>query len=195
MIGPLVGADDVCDAVTATLTAWLPSVLAELQAVKPIKPPLDLPASTEMPTPEALRANGGIPLPAFVVSSPGVDDVPDRHGDGTYDAVWVVVVTFFTHGASYDDTARRARLYATAGRTAIAQHQDLGGFASSAQWREEDYAPIGDADSRTLGAAFVTFAVAVDAVLNDRRGPTDPPDGLTDLPPVQSRTVTVERLP
>lgn len=197
MIGPLVGADDVCDAVRSTLVDWLPSVVREIQAVKQLDPPLGVPTATEMPTAEALEANQGMPLPAFAVSSPGLDDVPDRRGDGSYDATWVVVVSFFTRGSSYDDTAKRARNYATAARTALTQHQDLGGLATAVQWRDEDYAAISARDSQTLGGTFVTFAVGVDDVLNDRRGPVElpaPDADLTDLPPVTSRTLLIDRL-
>jgi hypothetical protein len=171
------GADDVCDAVTATLIAGLPAALERNRAQGGLD--LDVPAATDMPTEEALLEGAGLVLPSFVVSSPGLADQPVRHGDGTYTATWAVVVTVFAHGASYGDTARRSRQYAKAVRSALVLQQALGGIASGVEWTGEEYDRIDARDARTLGGCFVGFGVTLDDVLDDSG--TDIPVSATDL--------------
>lgn len=162
---PIRGADDVCAAVTATLEAFLPWALGVVHAGGGLE--LAEPTAAEMPTEEALLAGGGLTTPCYVVSTPGLAGPPSRSGSGEYSATWRVIVTFFCHGGSYDDTATRARQYAKAGRAALVLNAQLGGLASDVQWVGEEYDRIAGRAARTLAGAFVSFDVAVDGVLDE----------------------------
>jgi hypothetical protein len=172
VIGPLVGADEICDAVESTLAAWFPSVAAEIAAGG--GPVLAAPTSYDMPDAAALRA-GNAEIPAVVVSSPGLTAAPARDEEGLYRASWRIVVTAFARGADYRDTARTVRGYALAIRTILLQHPSLGGFASELTWDGEEYAALDSAAARTIGGAFVTFTVTVDDVTDATAGPLAPP--------------------
>lgn len=192
MIGPLVSVDEVCEAVESTLTAWLPSVLAEIAAAKSLT--LPVPTAYDMPDAAALR-NDRAALPALAVSSPGLASPPVRDGDGVYEATWRVVVTAFARADSYRATARAVRGYALAVRTCLVQHQDLGGIAAHVGWVGEEYAALDSRVARTLGAGFVTFTVTVPGV-SSSRGPLTPPVPPASLlnpadPQVASATVYV----
>lgn len=178
MIGPLISADDVCDAVEDTLVTWLPSVSAEIAAAKNVS----LPAVTSysMPDPQALRS-GSAELPALVVSSPGLASPPQRDGEGMYRAAWTVVVSVFARGVDYRDTARVVRGYALAVRTSLLQHPSLGDFASELVWVNEEYDALDPAAARTAGGAFITVQVVVDDVTDAYGGPLIAPQAPASL--------------
>lgn len=190
MIGPLIGADDVCEAVEATLRLWLPSVLDEQEASG--RPRLSDPATFEQLPDEA--ASTSAKFPAVIVSSPGLTGQPMFHGDGTADAVWSVVVSVITRGAGYRDTASTVRRYCTALRTTLTQHSDLGGLAEYTLWLDESYARLPNEVARSMAMGHVGFAVKVPAVLNVLLGPDSPPaSGATtpDYPTVLDASETV----
>jgi hypothetical protein len=172
VIGPLIGAEQVCGAVEQLMADWLPSITAEITEAG--GPQLPLPTTYDMPSAEALRA-GNADLPAIVVSSPGLTGTPVRDGDGMYRATWRVVVTVFARGDGYRNTADIVRGYALAIRTAVVQHPGWGDLPSEVVWEGEEYAALDAAAARTVGGAFVTFAVTVDDVTNAVAGPLTPP--------------------
>jgi hypothetical protein len=178
------GADDVCDAVVATVVAALPAFLERMEEHGGLR--LSTPEATDMPSEEALLTGAGLVVPSFVVSSPGLAEPPVQHGDGSYTAAWVVVVTVFAHGASYGDTARRVRQYAKAVRACLVSNAALGGVATDVTWTGEEYDRIDAKNARTLGGCYVSFAVTVDDVLDDAYGdiPVQVTDLTTDLLPV-----------
>lgn len=172
MIGPLISAQDVCEAVEATLIAWLPSVSAEIALAG--GPTLPLPTTYDMPSAEAL-ISGSAELPAVVVSSPGIIGVPERDEDMAYRATWAVIVSVFARGEDYRETAAQVRGFALACRVALAQHPSLGGFAAELLWAGEEYDALDARAARTLGAGYVTFNVTVDSVTDADAGPLIPP--------------------
>lgn len=189
MIGPLIGADDVCEAIEATLTTWMPSVLAELHAVG--KPSLPVPATYEQLPDEATSTTAQ--FPAVIISSPGLADTPERHGDGSYTLCWAAVVSFILRQGSYRATAKAVRVYATAVRTAVEQHGvDIAG--SQVTYTDENYARLPSAAARTLGMGHVAFEVIVPNAMNDSEGadaPPTPPDLTPDAPTQTSDDISL----
>jgi hypothetical protein len=188
VIGPLIGADEVCGAVETALVRWLPSVLAEVNAAHGLA--LAMPVTYDMPDPAALR-NGTADVPTVVVSSPGLIGPPVRDEEGLYRASWRIIVSAFARGVDYRDTARNVRGYALAVRTALLQHPSLDGFAAELTWDGEEYAAVDSSAARTLGGAFVTFTVTVGDVTDATAGPNTPPDPLVSA---AEPTVTVTDL-
>lgn len=180
----MIGADDVCGAVTRTVEAHLPQALDAVHARGGLD--LEVPKAVDMPTDEALLTGAGLVTPSFVVSSPGLAGAPTRSGDGSYNATWRVIVTFFCRGEGYGDTATRARQYAKAGRAAVMRHQQLDGLASAVDWVGEEYDRINARDARTLAGAFVTFDIDIDGALDDTSAdvPVDAIELTTSLLPV-----------
>jgi hypothetical protein len=191
VIGPLIGADEVCDAVEATLAVWFPSAVAEIAAAG--GPALALPTSYDMPDAAALRAGNAV-IPAVVVSSPGLASAPVRDEEGAYRASWRVVVTAFARGNDYRDTARTVRGYALAIRTALVQHPSLGGFAAELTWDGEEYAALDSAAARTIGGAFVTFTVTVADVTDATAGPIVPPPATALVSPADPTVTSADLL-
>lgn len=170
MIGPLIGADDVCEAMEDTLTTWMPSVLTELAAIG--KPELAAPATYEQLPDEATSTTAV--FPAVIISSPGLADTPERHGDGSYTLCWSIIVSFIIRQKSYRTTAKAVRVYATAIRTAVEQH---GVDIADAQvtYTDENYARLPSSAARTLGMGHVAFEVIVPNAMNDTNAPAEPP--------------------
>lgn len=191
MIGPLIGADEVCGAVETTLTTWLPSVLAEINAAHSTA--LTLPTTYDMPDARSLQS-GSAEIPAVVVSSAGVTGTPERDPDGMYRASWTVIVSAFARGDDYRNTAQNVRGYALAVRTCLLQHPSLGGFASEVVWTGEEYAALASESARTIGGAFVTFTVTVDDVIDATAGPAAPPTTPTLISPDDPTVLTTELL-
>lgn len=177
----MIGAEDVTEAVRATLAAHLAAVLARL-AVEG-KPNLPPPAAVDtLPTFDAARLQT---LPLVVVSVPGLsagDAAPRRDGRGRVSATWSAVVTVAVRGEGYAATLRAAQTYATAVRGALLTHPTLGGLASGVAWVAEEYDRLAPVDARTIGAAFVQVDVTIPDVLAPRPVATDP------APPVVTTT-------
>lgn len=171
MIGPLIGADDVCAAYETTLQQWLPSVITEEAAYKNLDP-LPVPATYEQLPDEA--ALNTAKFPALIVSSPGLSTRPEKLGTGLYKPLWDVVVSYVIRGNSYRQTANLTRRYATVIRTAIMQHATLGGVAEDTVWLDESYARLPANVARSIAMGHVTFASLIPGVLDDTAGPTDP---------------------
>jgi hypothetical protein len=189
VIGPLIGAADVCAAVQTTLGTWLPSVILEEAAYTGLDALPTVATFEQLPDESASTT---AQFPAVIVSSPGLQGSPERHGDGSYTAEWQIVVSFILRSNSYTTTANLTRRYAVLVRTALAQHPTLGGFAESTTWTDEDYARLASNVARTLAMGHVTFTVRVADVLNDQDGPTTPPEGLNpDAPTARDVEITV----
>lgn len=157
----LIGADDVCEAVEATLRARLPQILPLL----PADPPLVMPATLEqLPTRETLVAVIQPGHPALTVSSPGADPAesdPDGESLAPAGATWEVVVGVYASETDHERTATSVRRYVKAVRAALTVWA-LPGLEASVAWLGEEYDGIPDRDrARTLGAGQVRVAVHV----------------------------------
>lgn len=190
-IGPLLGADDACGAVEQTLRTWLPTTFDEIAAVKGVRP--DDPATWEQLPDET--ASTSAEYPDVIVSSPGLAADPERHGDGTFDAIWDVIVTFQLRQTDYATTAQHTRLYATGIRTAVLQHIAEQPNVSGVEWTGEAYSRARDQQARTFAIGHVAFTVRLAEVLNlELRAATVPESGLNPDPYVVADTpITIAR--
>ncbi len=171
----LVSAADVSQAVRSTLEQHLPAQLAALP--RPLPPPTSY---AEVPTSDAVRRVQGAVL---AVSVPGMTDRPRRHGDGSYDASWLLSVAVFHENTPAMPLLTAAADYAAAIRAVLLQRPQLGGLASSVQWTAESLDLVGDATSdRTLGLGVVEFTVDTPGVVSDQPA--------VDGPQLQSVEVT-----
>lgn len=199
-IGPIVTVGAVRRAVETTLQEWLPSVLAAAARAEgrdPDDPEQHQPIRSWRRLPDIRTAHDD-QLPSVSVASGGLAEEAEDQGDGTYRAVWGIVVSVHVRGNDHEDTADRVGYYAAAIRTALAQHGDLGGVAASTVWLAEDYALSEPNATRNLGGGFVEFTVAIEGVLDIYAGPAEPPlDPSTpnpDLPEVEDTTVIEHHL-
>lgn len=183
MIGPLRGADDAVRAVATCLELWLPPVLTEIAAL-PDGPDLVIPIVVDLPATVEAAANLA-QYPAVAVASSGLADDPERSGRGTWGASYAVTARFVVRGSGYNDTARQARWYAVAGRTAVLQQLRRGAIPIElVRWTDEDFTLVDPSDARTIGGVDLGFRVTLGDVADERAGPrTLPVDPTVPTPP------------
>ena len=213
-LGEIVGADDVRDAVKATIDTWSPyylSILSQrLATANRIGPtgPLNGQDQPIIPTPlqsfgtwenEPTFRSIGTGMPAmYLVTSPGTVGVPKRRGDGTHDATYAAVVTVHVFGLDWQTTADLTSWYEKVVRWSVMQHRSLGSLASTVKWLGSAYEREEHDSKRTLGRALLRFDVVIEGVLDDTRGPASvpaepwTPPGVD--PTVQSTTAEVSTL-
>lgn len=178
----MISSADVADAARATLEEHLPARLAAL--------PRPLPAPTrydEVPTFEAIRR---VKRSVLAVSVPRTLGTPERYGDGSYDAVWLLSVAVWHEQGKDLPLLTAAGDYNAAVRGTLLAHQTLGGIATQTTWTDESTDLVGDERSTlTLGLAICEFAVRVPNVANEDPLPTG--DGTDDGPVVLTTDVTI----
>lgn len=191
-LGAIVGSDDVRDAVAATIGTWSPFYIAvlstRLAAAGKIGPtgPLNGQNQPIIPTPlsafgtwenEPTFRNVGTGMPAaYLVSSPGTAQRPERAGDGSWRAVYAAMVQVQVFGLDWQTTADLTSWYEKAVRWSIMQHRSLGGFAENTAWMGTVYEKGRHFAKRVEGVARIRFDVRVLDILEDNRGPkTLPP--------------------
>lgn len=216
-LGPLLGADDVRDAVKATIDTWSPyylSILSQrLATAGKIGPtsPLNGQGQPILPTPLASFGTWenepnfrsiGTGMPAmYLVTSPGTVKEPHRRGDGSYDAVYAAVVTVHVFGLDWQSAADLTSWYEKIVRVSVMQHRSLGGALGSnttTKWLGSAYEREEHSSTRTRGRALLRFDVTVEGILDDTRGPVTVPAGPWTPPAVdptvQSTTAEVTTL-
>lgn len=206
IFGPIVHVAQVDDAVTAHLKRWLPTHLSQVErdADKTAgaflrRPPNDASYHTVYDESQFVDSR----IPALLVIT-GETDAVERHGDGSYSALWNVLISAVTRGKDDADARIVASLYGAAVRRCMLQHASLGGFASGVIWQGD--APLMPL-SRTVDkgrhilVAQSRWLVLVDDVVTDRDGPVDPdplPDPTTPYPDgttVEDTDVVIDGLP
>ncbi len=152
----LVTADDVCQALEATLRTTVPLVVTAMEWTEDLKA---VESWDQVPTAEALSAAN---LPAGTIESPGLTGPPIRNEDGGVDVVWRVVAGMYDRGDDYDETAANIRKWAAAIRAAAMSDVTLGGVVDGLSWVGEDYARRPERNvARTLAGCAVAFDVTV----------------------------------
>lgn len=204
-------ADDLEDAVLATLEKWWPVYVKELELQSPALPdPKNIEVGS-LPAPKAwLKANqldreATDNLPAIVVVSPGMSGraAPKQEGDGSFRAFFSIGVGVFVSADKRDNTMRLVRLYTAIVRTILLQKQSLDGFADGTTWLDESYDDsFTFTDDSTISAGQVVFEIELSGVVNRYGGPAvyggPPPEPDPDTQPgstwpaVESTTTTVE---
>lgn len=105
-------------------------------------------------------------LPAIVISSPGIADLPLKDGEGTYRAIWEVDVAAVCMANTDENTRKMSRLYAAYIRAIMVQEPSLHGFARGTAWRDEGYGLVPQEKRRSLGVCENTFHVEVGNVVS-----------------------------
>jgi hypothetical protein len=156
---PMVGVQDVLDAVEKVLTAHLPIYIREIYDRTDVALTFDNEV-LQVPVFEidALAAADALTLPSIALSSPGLAGSAVGVEGGSYDATWEVVVTAVCRAETAADTARHARAWALAIRTCLLANSTLAGVGAL-KWVDESYAPLPVKNARTLGGAVVIFHV------------------------------------
>lgn len=204
-------ADDLEDAVLATLEAWWPVYVKELELQSPDAPDPkhidvgDLPAPKSWVKSNQMDRAASDNLPAIVVVSPGMSGrtPPKQEGDGSFRGFFSIGVGVFVSADQRNNTLRLVRLYTAIVRTILLQKQSLGGFADGTTWLDESYDDnFSFTDDQTISAGQVVFEIEVSGVVNRYGGPAvfggppPVPDPDTqpgsDWPPVEEVNATVE---
>jgi hypothetical protein len=194
-LGPNLGADDVADAVVATLDEWTPFYVAMISGR--VTAAGKIGGRSQPTTPlapfghwinEDEYRNVGTGRPAgYEVRVPATVGEPRRKGSGLYVATWRVQVNVQYWGTDWQESRDGTSWYEKATRWSILQHRSLGGFANSTTWKGTSFQRGGHSSSRTEGIAVIGFDVEVLDSINDTRGPATVP--APPLVPDQDPTV------
>jgi hypothetical protein len=201
IFGAMVSGGDVEGWVLDLCRSWFGTYLgeAERQAGIPAgtlaRPRAYVPAQTFDKWPEDQ-------LPALMVLSPGIAELPLKQGDGRYRARWLISVGVLCSARTQAETHALAMSYALALRLLLIQRPSLDGHAAGTVWRSETYNELDYDDQRTLGGGSVEFVVEVEDVATANAGPLTPDEPLDpdttpwpDWPEVATADVEVEHLP
>ena len=141
-------------------------------------------------------------LPAVVVISIGLADVPRKGGDGKYRARWDIVCGSAFSARTQAESRLGSMFYVSALGTLLGQKPALEVGALAVDWLDEDYTILEFSDERTLSAGAARFQVEFDDVRTTKAGPanpdaplpgTGPTDPLDTLPyPLWANIGTVE---
>lgn len=201
-LGGMIGADDVAEAIEATILEWSPYYLAVLstrlldagkigghdQPTAPLKP-------FGKWRNESDKRSIGTGTPAsFEVRVPATVGDPYLDDARRYIATWRAQITVQTFGTSWQNARDFTSWYEKAVRWSILQHRSLGDFAMSTKWRGAQYSGKEHSSSRTEGQAVLGFDVQVRDVTDLGRGPATvptPPVAPPQDPTVETTSVTV----
>lgn len=188
VFGRILHGGQVEDAALATLRAWLPTYLAELER-QTGREPGSLPRIRSWSLVSDFSVETEDQLPAGLIVSAGLAEEPERDGERRYAAVWALGVGVITSARDQVTTRRLAMTYAAAIRAVLVQRPALGGLADFVDWIDERYDDVPDDAGRSLAAGRVTFRIGVGDVVTAAAGPSQP-DPLPDpLEPYETATV------
>lgn len=204
-LGPIVGADDVADAVVATLKEWSPYYVAmvsgRVQGADKIggrsQPSAPIEQFSKWISEDEYRNVGSGRPASYEVRVPATVGVPERKGTGLYIATWRTQVTVQYWGTDWQEARDGTSWYEKVVRWSLLQHKSLGGFAQSTKWIGSSYARGGHTSSRTEGQCVMGFDVKVFDVVDDTRGPkvVPVPAVVPDQDPtVESTVVTLDNV-
>ena len=178
IFGTIKDGTDVETAVLETLVAWMPTYLAELASQRETDAIPSPRAHTYKAYSEFALTTEDTDLPAIIVESSGIDDLPRRQGDGSYIAGWRVSVFAVVLADKQESSMALARSYVAAARAILLQQSSLGGRARGVTWEGESYDEA-VADGIELQLASTEFVVEFADVVTDAAGPNAPADPVT----------------
>lgn len=205
LVGPIRGADDVRDALTATIDAWSPFYLgvlskrlaAESRIGGKGQPRNPLPGFGHWRnTPNYRSLGAGMPA-AFLVTTQATHKGPEVKGDGNIWATWRAECQVVLFGTTWQQAADVTSWYEKVVLLSVLQHRNLGTVAQTTKWVGSSYRPLEHTSARTLDMAAIGFDVTLANVLNVRGGPKTVP---TTPTPGQDETVdevivTLDKVP
>lgn len=142
-------------------------------------------------------------LPAVLIVSVGLAEVPLRVGAGPFRARWQMGLGCICSARTQTESHAMAMLYTAALRALFVQRPSLEGRARGVVWQDETYEDqLEYDDTRSLSAGIAQFTVEVDDVVTANAGPVTPDQPLDpDTLPwpedvdVQTTDVQIEREP
>lgn len=155
----MLGADQLCRATEAVLSAQVPALLTLL-----VRTDLGrIRTWQQLPTIEALSS---AQFPAAAITSPGLSGTPIySRSSNSWTATWRIAVGVYARGKDHAETAAHVRDWCAVFRTVLLMNKRLGGVAKSLTWVGEEYARIPRKEqARTFGAGAVAVDVTVDNV-------------------------------
>lgn len=197
-LGPLFAVHQLRNATTNTLQAWLPVALVDVARQTGID-------ETTIPFPRSWKrvANwDSVPedqVPVVYITSTGTQDVVRRRAEGVMDATWRLQVMAAVRGKSYEQTAERVSVYATAIRAVLLQHRPQIDGLGELLWTGETLDAMQTQHQRTWAGALVEFDAHIhQAVIAERPGvlpvpdpPEDPFEAAPDFLEVTAATFEV----
>lgn len=200
IFGTIGVADDLEDAVLATLQSWFPVYVKEVELQQEIAVG-SLPDPKSWLTSASLDRDAADATPAIVVVSPGLS--PGKHpvqeGDGSFRVYFSIGIGVFVSANDRENTMSLVRLYTAICRSILLHKQSLGGYADGVTWLDESYDDsFSFTDSQTIMAGQVIFEIEVGGFGNRYGGPagSTPPNPATqpgsEWPLVATVTSTVK---
>jgi len=189
-------------AVTATLKAWYPTYIREIELQRGW-PPGEIPPPRTYAERWKFDSYPDDQIPAVIVVCPGMAEPPTRDGDGVYSGWWMLGVGIIAAANTEDNSERLAKTYGAAARLILSQKQYLDNTweFGAAEIADESYQDIPDMEqSRTMRAAQVIARVFVEGMWNKFGGPRYPvqPDPETQpgsqWPEVEEVFIDIERM-
>ncbi len=180
IFGDNIDSADVEEALLTFLREWMPTYITEIVRQKD-------PAGTIWPNGVAAVRSFTVvhaaeekwpedQLPMLLAHSPGLAEEPEAQGDGTVSAKYACGLSAIASGSTLAMTKALARVYGSAARMAILQHEGLGGFAEGVEWKDERLFPVvqGVEAERNLMSVSGMYVIEVAQVLNRDGGPREP---------------------
>lgn len=192
IFGPIPTRIAIATATRDLLADWLPAYLAEIERQNNLDPE-SLPHIRSWTTRTTPTKWVEEQTPACVIVCPGLAGIPQRDGNGIWQAPWGVGVAIVTSGNSQETVIENSGYYGAAVRACLLQQQPLDGIDGRLRWLDEDYAEIPESKSRTVAAGRVEFEVLIPVAVDDMAGPLAVPDD-PYLPPGPIPTVNQTHL-
>lgn len=174
IIGPIISADVVQDAIIAHLKLWLPTYLCEVDEERGLERGITAwPRSWQVvPTFDNTLEQQ---IPAMLIICPGTAQKPTKEGDGSYRATYTVGVAALVKGPNQIATNDIAKRYGAAIAAAMLQEKGrIHDKLHACGWEGDSYDDIETERERTLSSATVHFSVEFTKVLHERSGPAMP---------------------
>jgi hypothetical protein len=205
-LGPNIGADDIRDAVKATILEWSSYYLSILSSRLAAAGSIGSSGQNDNPLPDfgewvnapEYRTYGTGKPACFLVTVNQTVGEPQLQGKRQYIATWRAQVLVQVFGSSWEDAADLVSWYDKVARWCILQHRSLGGLAMSTKWAGVQYRGTEHESTRTVAQAIQGYDVQVANVIDVARGPATVPL-LPEPPPfdptVESTVVTITNGP
>jgi len=202
IFGPIFDGSVLTRAALATLRAWYPTYIREVEIQRGYQ-------TKKIPSPRTYVERWRFDsypdeqLPIVVAVCPGMAAPPTAAGDGIMGGWWILGVGVIAAANTEENSERLAKIYGACAREILEQksYLDDSWEFSGVNVVDETYNDIPDIEqSRTMRAAYVIARVRVENITSKYGGPAypDPPDPETqpgtDWPDVQTVFVDVQQI-
>jgi len=203
IFGPIFDGSLLTRSVLATLRAWFPVYIKEIEIQRGWTP-------GQIPSPRTYVERWKFDsypdeqVPIVVAVCPGMASPPTAAGDGILGGWWALGIGVIAAANTEDNSERLAKVYGAAARAIIEQksYLDDAWEYSGTQVVDESYTDIPDIEqSRTMRAAQIICQVRVENIMTKGAGPynLDPPDPDTqpgdDWPEVLAVFIDINVIP